>query len=326
VQVTERVPVGHRVPEVYRWLAAHPTGAIAEVPVHGEGLVREETLEMYFSAYHFKPIVHGYTAYPPLLTRHLRRLAAEFPSPVSLQALHSVGVDTVVVHHGRPLAPDLARRLRDTAQTERFDALLATVDQDLYARLPQSAAAGRIRLEARFDGPAARLFRSTADEVYRITPPMQRIPIAPFPGGRPLRDPSWRARAKAGDPRPALDGDMRTAWIVPRALVGDEFLEVTFPQAVRVAGVVMRLRRDSVFPTRFRMAGLVGGGWVEVARFDGSHALQLLERLLADPRQAAIGFDFGPDGRELAGISLLVEDGGTSFEGWSIPEIEVHVY
>ena len=43
------MPVAHRVPEVYRWLAANPAGAVAEVPVHGEGLVREETLEMYFS-------------------------------------------------------------------------------------------------------------------------------------------------------------------------------------------------------------------------------------------------------------------------------------
>jgi hypothetical protein len=64
---------------------------------------------------------------------------------------------------------------------------------------------------------------------------------------------------------------------------------------------------------------------VEVARFDAGHALQLLDRLLADPRQAAIGFDFGPSGRALYGLSLLVEDGGASFEGWSIPEIEVLV-
>ena len=323
--VSERVPVAHRIPEVYRWIATHPAGALAEVPVHGEGLVREETLEMYFSAYHFKPIVHGYTAYPPLLTRHLRRLAAEFPSPASLQGLLRVGVDTVVVHHGRPLGADLARRLRDTAQTERFPALLRAVDQDLYDRLPAVVAAGRIRLEARFEGPAARLFRSTADEVYRIAaqPPLT---AASFPAGRAVRDPSWGFRSKMGDPAPAFDGDMRTAWVVPRALLGDEFLEVTFPRPMAVSGVVLRLRRDSVFPTRFRVAGREAGRWVELARFDAGHALQLLDRLLADPRSAAIGFDFGPGGRELGGVSLLVEDGGTSFEGWSIPEVEVLVH
>jgi len=319
---SERVPVAHRVPEVYRWIAAHPIGALAEVPVHGEGLVREETLEMYFSAYHFKPIIHGYTAYPPLLTRHLRRLAVEFPSPASLHAFQRVGVDTVVVHHGRPLGADLARRLRDTAQMERLPALLRLADQDLYDRLPAAVSAGRIRLEARFEGPSARLFRSTADEVYRIAP-QAPMPAAPFPAGRAVHDPAWLLRSKAGDPAPAFDGDMRTAWVVPRALLGDEFLEATFPRPILVSGVVVRLRRDSVFPTRFRVAGRVAGRWTELARFDAGHALQLLDRLLADPRSAAIGFDLGPAGRELSGVSLLVEDGGTSFEGWSIPEVEV---
>jgi hypothetical protein len=320
--VSERVPVGHRIPEVYGWIAAHPAAALAEVPVHGEGLVREETLEMYFSAYHWKPIIHGYTAYPPLLTRHLRRMAAEFPSPASLHALQRVGVDTVVVHHGRPLGSDLARRLRDTAQVESFPALLRLVDQDLYDRLPAAVAAGRVRLEARFEGPPARLFRSSADEVYRIAP-QAPMPAAPFPTGGAVRDPSWRARAKAGDPAPAFDGDMRTAWIVPRALLGDEFLEATFPRPILASGVVVRLRRDSVFPTRFRVAGRVAGRWTELARFDAGHALQLLDRLLDDPRSAAIGFDLGPAGRELEGVTLLVEEGGTSFEGWSIPEVEV---
>ncbi len=89
-----------------------------------------------------------------------------------------------------------------------------------------------------------------------------------------------------------------------------------------MTGVTVRLRRDSVFPTRFRVAGRSGGRWAEIARFDGAHALQLLDRLLADPRSAAIGFDLGGT-RTLDGISLLVEDAGTSFEGWSIPEVEV---
>ena len=324
--VTERIPVAHRVPEVYRWIATHPTGAIAEVPVHGEGLVREETLEMYFSAYHFRPVIHGYTAYPPLLTRLLRRVAAQFPSDAALQAFARVGVDTVVVHHGRPLGRDLARRLRDTGQfdEDRFRAVLQASGEDLYDRLPGAVSAGRIRVEARFEGPSARLFRSTADEVYRIAPG-PALAVAAFPEGRPLSASGWSFRAKAGDPLPAFDGDMRTAWVVPRALVGDEFLEATFPEPVHASGIVVRLRRDSVFPTRFRVAGTIDGRWRELARFDDAHALQLLDRLLADPRSAAIGFDFGPEGHDLGGISLLVEDSGTSFEGWSIPEVEIWV-
>ena len=36
---------------------------------------------------------------------------------------------------------------------------------------------------------------------------------------------------------------MGTAWVVPRALVGDEFLEATFPEPLPVSGIVIRLRR-----------------------------------------------------------------------------------
>ena len=66
--LTERIPVWGDVPAVYRWLRSDSARAVAEVPVHGEGLIRKETLEEYFSTYHFKPIVHGYVSYPPLLS------------------------------------------------------------------------------------------------------------------------------------------------------------------------------------------------------------------------------------------------------------------
>lgn len=322
----QRVPVARRIPEVYRWLQRTPVGPIAEVPIRGEGLVREETVEMYFAGYHFRPILQGYTAYPPLLSWHLRRLAAQFPSEIALQALQRVGVETVVVHQGRPVGGDLARRLRDTGgfDPNDFASLLRRANLDLYGRLPEAVAAGRIHREARFEGPAARLFDSTADEVYRIHPLAEVVPAAPYPGGHPVRDPAWTWRAKLGDPALAADGRLDTSWRVPRFLLGDEFLEVSFGGPLTVAGLVLPLRRDSAFPTRFRVAGRQEDGrWVEVARFDDAHALQLLDRLRTAPRDGAIGFDLG--GRRLWGVSLLVEEAGTSFEGWSLPELQVWV-
>jgi hypothetical protein len=296
---TEQVPVGRAVPAVYSWLRDDRARALAELPVRGEGLVREETLEMYFSTYHWKPIIEGYTAFPSLLTRVLRRLAAEFPSGASRQAMQRIGVDTVVVHRGRPAG------------------------HELYARLPEAVAAGFLRREAVFAGPGARLYDSDSDEVYRILD-APSLASAPFPTGHRRRDPAWRYRSKVGDPAPVGDGDLSTSYRVTRPLVGDEFIEVTFGGPLRVSGLVLPVRWDSVFPTRFRVAARDGAGaWLEVARFDDAHALQLLDRLLADPRSAALGFDLG--GREAWGLVLLVEEGGTSFDGWAIPEIEVWV-
>jgi hypothetical protein len=95
-----------------------------------------------------------------------------------------------------------------------------------------------------------------------------------------------------------------------------------FDRPLAVTGVVLPLRRDSAIPTRFRIGVRdLAGNWGEVARYDGAHAMQLLERLLSDPGQAAIGFALS--GREVTGLNLLVEEGGTSFEGWRLPEFEV---
>ena len=84
LRTIERIPVGEEVPAVYRWLEHDPARAIAEVPVGGEGLVRKETLNMYFSLYHLKPTVQGFVGYPPLLSHLLRSFLDEFPSELSL--------------------------------------------------------------------------------------------------------------------------------------------------------------------------------------------------------------------------------------------------
>lgn len=294
----EQMPVGDEVPEVYRWLARNPVKALAEVPIHGEHLVRKESIEEYFASYHRRPIIHGYVSYPPLLSKLLRRAAAEFPSELSLQVFERVGVDTVVVHHGREGDPPLA------------------------APIAAAVAGGRLIRAARFAGPSARVYAGSADEVYRIVP-APAAPAAPFPAGRRLRDPTWHYRAKEGSPAHAGDGDPDSAWTVPSRLDGDEFFEVTFGgRALRLAALVLPLDRRSAFPTRFRVAGRAAdGSWFELARLDDAHILQLVDQLLAHPGHARLGFEV--DEQELTGVSLLVAEGAHSYEGWRLGEVEV---
>jgi hypothetical protein len=297
--ITERVPVVQEVPAVYDWLELDGDGPVAEVPIHGELLVRKETLEMYFSTRHLRPIVHGYTSFPPLVTGVLRRMAADFPDDGSLRGLAEAGVETVVVHHGRTGAPPLS---------ERLDAQLA---------------AGRIQRVARFVGDAGKVYEGTIDEVFRIVSPPEIEP-APGPAGSRLLDPSWSYRTKAGDPMPATDEDLETAWVVPGPLDGDEFFEVTFPRPVRVSGLRMKLRQDSQFPTRFKIGGKrLDGTWVPIAFYDDAHRLKLLKRLLDRPLEPELELDWAD--REVLGLIVMVDEGGESALGWSIPEIEVLV-
>jgi hypothetical protein len=296
--VSERVPVGAQVPEVYRWLATEPVKALAEVPIHGEGLVRKESLEEYFSTYHWKPIIHGYVSYPPLLSKVLRRAAADFPSERSLQTFDRVGVDTVVVHRGRPGA------------------------SALEGAITEAMANGRLTRIARFETQSTREEVNGGQDVYRINP-APRWKAAPMPEGRQLNDPSWTYRAKEGDAGLAATDDPFTAWTVARPLKGDEFWEATFGgKVLKLDSLVLRLDRNSAFPTRFRIAGRnADGSWEELAHFDEAHKLQLVDQLLLDPGKARLGFDLG--GREATGVSLLVTEGATSYEGWHLARIEI---
>jgi hypothetical protein len=297
--LTERIPVWDEVPAVYRWLARDGARAVAEVPVHGEGLIRKETLEEYFSTYHFKPIIHGYVSYPPLLSVLVRRAAADFPSEASVQVLQRVGVDTVVVHHGR----GRSRSLQEAVHA--------------------AITAGRLESVARFSGPSAHVYEGATDEVVRLLP-VPPEPAAPMPGGVRVRDAAWRYSAGVGDARAAGDGDMSTAWTVPGELRGDEVLEVLFDRSLELAGVVLPLRRDSAFPTVLRVEGLgADGEWGRLARLDGPHVLQLVDQLLVHPGKASLGFDL--TGREAAGVRLLPAEGARGFDGWVIPELEVRV-
>lgn len=324
IRKLERVPVGSDVPQVYRWLAGQPVRALAVVPVHGEGLVRKESLDMYFSSFHFKPIVHGYASYPTQLNRLLRRLAAQFPLETALQAFERVGVDTIVVHHGRQPGWDLYHQLQGRDKERRFRELLPVAGLDTFGELPRAVAAGRLRLLARFEGLAASTVEGGPDEVYRVLPGA-RLPPAPFPEGRALREPGWRWVADRGsDARLAGDGDRSTAWRIEDSLGGDESLAVLFGREITLCGVRLPLEWDSVYPTRFVVEGREGDGrWRPLARLGRAQALQLLDTLLERPRDAAFGFAWPP--RAVSGLRLAVEAGGTSFDGWSVPEVEVRV-
>ena len=89
----------------------------------------------------------------------------------ALQALQRVGVDTVVVHHGRGKARGLE------------DAVAAAV------------AAGRLASVARFAGPEARVYEGTMDEVVR--PPARSARARRSDARRECRarDPAWRYSA-----------------------------------------------------------------------------------------------------------------------------------
>ncbi len=113
------VPTGRDVPPVYRWLATHGAGGpLLELPIYvkeGLGLRRMEAnaWAMYFSTFHWLPLLNGYGRYDPPDQAPVLEAARRIPEPEAIPLLvRDAGLRWIVLHdkarHAR-LATGLAR-------------------------------------------------------------------------------------------------------------------------------------------------------------------------------------------------------------------------
>ncbi|TMB12839.1 MAG: hypothetical protein E6J71_23635 [Deltaproteobacteria bacterium] len=93
------MPVGPNVPAAYRWLAEHGNAApLLELPLRRANLYGE-SLSMYYSTFHWLPVVNGYTSYPPRSYVGVAEAAAGLPRPDALDAvLRQVPLRWILLH------------------------------------------------------------------------------------------------------------------------------------------------------------------------------------------------------------------------------------
>lgn len=107
VKLSDYVPSGKNVPPIYRFLANEKDkGALIELPSIKfgpagemvESIWMKETIYMYYSIYHWHPIVNGYSGFsPPVYTAVMKEMQ-RFPSRRSLDMLKGLKVEHVLVH------------------------------------------------------------------------------------------------------------------------------------------------------------------------------------------------------------------------------------
>lgn len=91
------VPVWKSPPSIYQSLPA--SAVLFEFPVHGEPARFVENLPyMYFSMWHWRPMVNGYSGFNPATYAELLEGTREFPDPPALDYLRRLGVTHVTVH------------------------------------------------------------------------------------------------------------------------------------------------------------------------------------------------------------------------------------
>jgi hypothetical protein len=98
-------PLGQDIPEVYKWLS-NETGdfAIVELPMVFADQIRsgidlyKNTKYMYYSTYHWKKLVNGYSGFTPEDYIKIVNTIKSFPSNESIKLLQQLGVKYVIVH------------------------------------------------------------------------------------------------------------------------------------------------------------------------------------------------------------------------------------
>jgi len=89
----------------YRWLASRPPGSpTLELPItldeEGTPEPYEAAQYVYASAYHWQPLVNGYSSYAPRVYEEMLQLALELPSHAAVEAMRSRGLRYVILHTG----------------------------------------------------------------------------------------------------------------------------------------------------------------------------------------------------------------------------------
>lgn len=131
------VPTAGNIPEVYRWLADQPDDAIvAELPfrplwtdepmdvqlMHTYQETKDnngyalETYRVYFSYFHRKRILNGYSSYFPQVYQDHATKLSNFPTADSIDMLQKEGVRYIVVHGGQYTSPSFTYVERQLAR------------------------------------------------------------------------------------------------------------------------------------------------------------------------------------------------------------------
>lgn len=217
-QRMQRVPVGEDIPPTYRWLKSRPgNAAVLELPFLQP--IGREAAYMYFSLFHGKPIVNGYSGFIPPATNYIRQVFKTFPSWECLDVLRTLDVRYLVLH-GQGYAEPRRSNIRRALQSRFADSIKMTASFRYSPRKPH-------KLE--------RLLGS--DVVYEIAPGRIERPLAR--PGRELPPERWTVRSNRSRYQlPNLrDGRIETRWLTMTSKRTGDYLQAEFKAPENVVGI-----------------------------------------------------------------------------------------
>ncbi|OGD24522.1 MAG: hypothetical protein A2Y69_08070 [Candidatus Aminicenantes bacterium RBG_13_59_9] len=295
------VPAPRDIPPVYAWLKAQPGDqAIMEVPPFPS--ISNESIFMYFSLFHGKKLVNGYSGFLPPATIYIRDYFRTFPSWGCYDILKKLGVRHLVVHAGA-WDPHRAEIVKDMLDTQsRTDLRPVTTFRSGFDKL----------------GSLSRYFRE--DWIYEVIPPAgegnPRRQESKIPAGR------WAAKASLslGLLPQIKDNDLGTGWTTIRGRKTDDYLLIEFSQPERPTRVALQLgNKPYDFAQDLKVAVSEDGNIWEVARkcySPGEFALDLVR----SPRSPVQTIYLDPKPVRFIKIAQV---GNNRSQPWSVAEIDI---
>jgi hypothetical protein len=155
------IETGAGVPPVYRWLAEHEfEGGVFELPtarthnITGDQLsIRRMARQQYFSTYHWRPIVIGYSGTNAPTFEDVIDYAPAAASPDGVEFLWQLGVRRLVVHRDQMTWDEWATFAEAASRRPGLEPIAEVGQSAVYAVTPAEGGPERRRrpVEARFD-------------------------------------------------------------------------------------------------------------------------------------------------------------------------------
>lgn len=283
------IETGDKIPAVYKWLAKQEGDfGIIELPA-GEPVLPGDLIYIYFSIYHWKGLVNGYSGYFPPAYNLIKEAVKGFPDAASKGLLEDIGVRYVILHGKR-------------YDAERLKGMKAAFlkDEDL-------------KLMSQFDD----------DYVYELK---GKKGMTTFYKNEELIEISrsgWSAKANISEEivKEAFDNirDISSRWTTGRPQRPGDYFELDLGNIYRIAKISMALGNITDYPRGYKVdASLDGSKWDLIAKEDSARFP--IVSLVKEPLKPKFDILFHPTN---ARYIRITQTGSHKEHWWSIAEIHV---
>ncbi|HWP46770.1 MAG TPA: discoidin domain-containing protein [Candidatus Limnocylindrales bacterium] len=290
-----KVPVGEQIPEVYQWLAKQEGDfPIFELPLQSnlQDYWREAPY-VYFSTYHWKKLINGYSGFSPPLAILIHQVMETFPDETSIQILQRLGTRYLIIH-SETYPPWYVRKLLQ--DLECFDDQLILREKFGEAYLYE--------INGLKEGLENR-------KPVNLSPQsLQEIRVA-------------HSNYNSEEAKLAVDGNLKTRWTTKTPQKPDMYFELELENISPISGVLLNMGSSMPeYPRQFQVeVSTDGTGWEPVNLLPGS-LLSLAESAIQTPKQPRLDFVFAqPIKTKFIRISQTGQDKQWA---WSIHEIQVY--